>query len=77
LARKYRGREVEIPELWEIPNAARNLRVVEVIVGEVQTLKMNQPEKGAAGVDRTIETTATKIKSNHTTRILITLDTIP
>ena len=53
------------------------MRMVEVIISKIKTLKMNKMEEAAAGVDRAIETTATKIKPNHMTRLLITLDAIP
>jgi hypothetical protein len=75
--RKDRGREVELGEAWEIPNGCRNLRIIEVITGKVQPLKVNKTEEGAVGVDRAVETTATKIKPNHMTRLFVTLDSIP
>ena len=38
---------------------------------------MNKTEEGAAGVDRTIETTAGKVKADHMTSLPVTLNTIP
>ena len=64
-------------EPWEIPNASRNSRGIEVVVSKVQHLKMNKPEKAAVGVDRAQETAATKIKANNMTRPLITHNAIP
>ena len=61
----------------KIPDGSRNLRLIEVIVGKVQPLKMNKVEEGAVGIDRTGEVTATKIKANDMTCLLIALDPVP
>ena len=38
---------------------------------------MNKTEEGAVGVDRTIETTAGKVKVDDMTSVRITVNTIP
>ena len=38
---------------------------------------MNKVEQAAAGVDRTVETTASKVKVDHMTSVSFTLNTIP
>ena len=58
-------------------NGRWDLRIVEVVIGKIKPLKVNKPEKGAIGVDRTIEKTATQIKSNHMTSNVVTLDSVP
>ena len=54
-----------------------DLRIIEVIISEIEHLKVNKMEKLVARVDRTIETTATEVKANHMTCTSITMDTIP
>ena len=77
MTRKERAREVKIGEHWKISNGSRNLRLIEVIVGEVQPLEMIESKEGVVGVDRARQTTAAKIEPNYMTSPLITLDPVP
>ena len=52
-------------------------RVIEIIIREIKPPEMNKTEEGVAGVDRTIETTAGKVKADHMASLPVTLNTIP
>lgn len=64
-------------QLREIAYFRWDLRVVEVIIGEVKPLQVNKPKKTAARAQRTIEAAVVEIKANDMARFLITLNSIP
>ena len=50
--------------------------MIEIIIRKVKPPKMNNTQEGAAGVDRTKETTSSKVKADDMTNLPITLNTI-
>ena len=58
-------------------NSKWDLRVIEVVECKIKPLKLKKAEKAGVRVDRTIETAATKIKADHMTCVVITLNPIP
>ena len=53
------------------------MRVFKMIVSKIMPLKMNEIEKAAGGVKRTVETATIEVKANHMAREVITLYPIP
>ena len=51
--------------------------MIEVIVGKVEPLEVKKPKEIGIGSDRTIKTTATEVKADHITGVLIAPNTIP
>ena len=61
----------------EIAESRWDLRVVEIVIGEAEELKLRELEQPAAGVDVTVETAAAKVEGNYVSGGVVALDTIP
>jgi hypothetical protein len=64
-------------QIGELAKSRRNMGAIEIIVREVELLKMMQGEEGAIGMEGAIKHAASKVQSSDMPGFQVTSDSIP